>query len=366
MAFFKLNSTGSFINKVIPFFITLMFGSIFLSACQIEIGNGKKKDNDEEERVLPPVIVQQVTKSSISSILKLNSTIQPAKEVRIYPRSIGMVDALLTEEGQLVRKDQVLARLDNTDQSLAVERAKSKLSRAKYDLDRAEEMFENKLLSENELRQFQLIFSEDEINLTQAQITLNRTIIKAPFAGTITERQIVAGDKVDPSRPLFSLVDQRSMKLDLWVNEDVATRMKVGMIGTVIPFSSSSLDSVEAILVRVNPVIDQEYGKRKATFELMGKFKQLKPGQFVDINLSLLTHSDVMVIPKRAIVHQAGSAVVFVCNDSVAVRRVVRTELETGDLIEISQGINVGDYIIVEGQSTLKDSTVVNVLTPEL
>jgi membrane fusion protein (multidrug efflux system) len=227
-------------------------------------------------------------------------------------------------------------------------------------------MYKNRLLSENELRQYQLIFHEDEINLTQAQITLDRSVIKAPFAGTITEREIVAGDKVNPSRPLFALVDGSSMKLDVWVNEDVARIMKVGMIGMVMPFSSISLDTVEAVLVRVNPVIDPQYGKRKATFKIKGESTMLKPGQFVDINLSLLTHSDVLIIPKRAIVHQAGSAVVFVCNDSVAVRKVVQTDLETGDDIEITHGIDLGDFIIVEGQSTLKDSTVVNVITPEL
>jgi len=351
---------------MIPLHIYLILGTIIISSCQIEVGSKNKKGDEENDTILPPVIVQEVTKNDISSILKLNSTLQPAKLVKIYPQSVGMVNEILTEEGQFVRKDQVLARLDNIDQSLAVERANSKLSRAKYDLERAEEMYKNRLLSENELRQYQLIFHEDEINLTQAQITLDRSVIKAPFAGTITEREIVAGDKVNPSRPLFALVDGSSMKLDVWVNEDVARIMKVGMIGMVMPFSSISLDTVEAVLVRVNPVIDPQYGKRKATFKIKGESTMLKPGQFVDINLSLLTHSDVLIIPKRAIVHQAGSAVVFVCNDSVAVRKVVQTDLETGDDIEITHGIDLGDFIIVEGQSTLKDSTVVNVITPEL
>ncbi len=365
MVCFKLNITGSFLSKVIPFFIYVLLLSVIISACEIQIGDKKKKDN-EEERVLPPVIVHQVSKGSISNILKLNSTVQPAKEVRVFPRSVGVVDAISAEEGQHVWKGQVLARLDTTDQTLAVERAISKLSRSKYDLNRAEEMHKNKLLSENELRQFQLMYREDEINLAQAEVTLNRTVIKAPFAGVITERQIETGDKVDPSQPLFTIVDQRNLKLDVWINEEIAQSMKLGMKGNVIAFSSALTEGTEATLIRLNPVIDAQYGKRKATFELESNTQSLKPGQFVDISLTLVTHSDVIIIPKRALVHQAGSQIVFVCNDSVAVRKEVQTMLETGDNIEVEMGVKVGDLIIVEGQSTLKDSTIVNVINPKL
>jgi len=350
--------------KATSFISSLIVLSVLMTACEIQIGNRKNKD-DEEEKTLPPVIVQTVNKGSISSTLRLNSTAKPIKEVRLYSYSIGLVSEVLTEEGSFVNQNQVLVRLDNTDQSLAVERAESTLSRAKYDLDRGEELYKNHLLSENELRQFQLVLRENEINLAQARVNLERCAIKAPFAGTITERFIVAGDKVDPSRSLLNLVDQSSLILEVWVSETVAATLQLGTNGKVVPFSSSSKNSIYATLLRLSPVIDPQFGKRKATFDLGDYSPMLKPGQFVDVFLTLETHTDVVVIPKRAIVYQAGSPVVFVCNDSVAVRRAIKTDLETGDRIEILDGINIGEFIIVEGQSTLKDSTFVNVLTPD-
>ena len=322
------------------------------------------KDKEESEPPAPvPVAINVVERGDISTYLRLNSLLQANREVEIYARSVGRVIKLNVEEGDQVSQGDSLVKLEDREQKFAVERAAATVKREQVALDRLERLHshEQKMVSDDDYEMAKLSLHQAELGLQEAELALEYTAIRAPFDGTITERLVDYGDRVDLSRPLFRLVDHRTLHIDAWVAEADVPYLTIGQSASLIPSGNSS-DTLKAKLIRLSPVVDQVYGKVKATFELRNRSGNVRPGQFVELSLVLDTHRNSMIIPKRALVHEAGKPTVYLTQDTLAHRRKVTTGIETGDVIEILSGLSVGDSVIVEGQATLRDSTHIQVI----
>ncbi len=335
--------------------------SLFIS-CEIKFGKDKE---ESEPPAAVPVTVNVVSQGDISTYLRLNSLLQANREIEIFSRSVGRVTELNVEEGDNVLQGDSLTKLEDNEQKLAVERAAATVKREQVALERLERLHshEQRMVSDDDYEIAKLALHQAELGLQEAELALEYTLIRAPFSGTITERLIDLGDRVDLSRPLFKLVDHHTLRVDTWIAEADVSYLSIGQNAALIP-SGNSPDTLTARLIRLSPVVDQVYGKIKATFELRNRKGNVRPGQFVELSLVLDTHRNSIIIPKRALVHEAGKPTVYLVQDTLSHRRKVTTGIETGDVIEILSGLSVGDSVIVEGQATLRDSTHIQVIQP--
>ena len=346
-----------------PFYFPLLLSFlILLSGCRLQFGN-KDKNKDDEEDIRVPVVVTPSGKGDISTYLRLNGILETDREVRIFPRTMGRIIELNVEEGDKVRSGHLLARLEDDEQQLALERARTAIKQEQASLDRAEKLFSQDMLAEDEFERTRLSLEDAELRLKQAELSLEYTRITAPFPGIIAERYVDYGDRVDASTPLFKLVDESAMHLDCWVSETDMSKLRLGQEALI---TSTALPDQEsgAVLQRISPVVDPTFGKVKVTFGISSGHSPLRPGQFVELQLTLETHHDVQLIPKRALVYEAGVPVVFVRQDSLALRKRVELGLQAGDVTEVVSGIDIGTDIIIEGQATLRDSSLIKSVAP--
>ncbi len=356
--------SGCFQRASLLFCFLLIFsGLLCLSGCEIKLGGKKKKKNNDTEESLAPVVIRPSWTGDISTYLRLNGVLEADREVEVFSRTMGRIENLTVEEGDRVKSGQILARLENDEQQLALERAQAALESNQAALRRAEELFSRQMIAEDEIERLRLSVRDAELQLKQAELSLKYTIISAPFSGIIAERYVSLGDRVNVSRPLFKLVDNRILRVDGWVAQKDIAKLEIGQEASITT-TASSVHNYIARLVRISPVVDPTFGKVKVTFELPGRGVKLKPGQFVELELVLETHHDVQQMVKKALVYEAGIPVVFLAKDSLAFRRRVELGLETGDLVEIISGIDPGDSVIVEGQATLRDSARIKIVTP--
>lgn len=351
------------LGKTTPFiFVISIFLVInFIAGCELKIGGRKDKNKDEDIAV--PVILHTVERGEISKFLRLSGVLEALREVEIYSQTSGIIVELAVEEGMSVGEGRLLLRLESREQQLALERARALVSRENANLIRAEELFKNEMLAEDAYQLCQLNLRDAELRVGEAELALERTRILAPFSGTIAERFVDKGDRINMSRTLFKIVDESRLLLEVWVNEDDLQMLRLGQSGAVIPFSDRQSNS-KAKLIRVSPVVDPTFGKLKVTFEIDESPSNLKPGQYVELVINIAKHSDVLVIPKCALVYEAGIPIVFVRKDSLVFRRPVKIGLETGDIAEIIGGLGDAEEIVVDGQSTLRDSTLINPRKP--
>lgn len=351
-------------SSLLFYFLFIFSGLLCLSGCEFKIGGKKKrKGNDEIEETRAPVIIRSPWVGDISTYLRLNGVLEADREVEIFSRTIGRVEELFVEEGDRIKSGQTLARLEDDEQKLALERARAALESNRVALVRAEELFNRQMMAEDEIERLRLTLKDVELQLKQAELSLAYTLISAPFSGIIAERYINFGDRVDVSRPLFKLVDNRILRVEGWVAEKNISKLKIGQEAS-ITITASSEHRYNARLIRISPIVDPTFGKVKVTFELPGHGVQLKPGQFVELELVMETHHDVQQIPKKAIIYEAGVPVVYVAVDSLAFRHKLELGLEAGDVVEVISGINPDDRLIVEGQATLRDSSRIKIVTP--
>jgi len=360
---FTLYRKGRWIQSKTTLFVfvaLLLCGSI-LSSCKVEMGKQRGK-KDEKKDLAAPITAEPVSMGDISKYLRLNSVLKPIREINIFAQSAGTILELNVEEGDIVPKDKLLLTLESTDQELAAKRARTRLERERNSLSSAQELYNKNMLPEDEFKQIQLLVRDSELQLAQAELAMQRTNITAPFKGFISERFVNTGSRIDPSRPLFKLVDDSEIQLEVWVNEADLGALKIGLIADVKKNSKSD-QSFQAELIRISPVVDPTYGKLKATFQLINQSSDLKPGQLVELYLVLETHSNVLIIPKRALVYESGIPIVYINYDSLAFRRLIALGLETGENVEVLAGLTVGELIIVDGQSTLRDSSKVKHVT---
>jgi len=352
-------------RTVTPFYLLLFSSIVFIfSGCDIQIGDGRKKKGDKDtEKAVAPVVVTQSWNGDISTYLRLNGILKTDREVQVFSRSVGRIVGLSVEEGSWVQAGQLLARLEDDEQKLAVERAQTSFEMDRASLDRAEKLFNQNMMAEDEYERIKLSLDDARLRLKQAELNYEHTRITAPFSGIIAERYVNFGDRIDISRPLFKLVNSSKLRIDGWVAEVNISKLRIGQEASI---SSAAFpdDRFIAELVRISPIVDPSYGKVKVTFEIPNQDGRLKPGQFVELSLTLETHRNVRLIPKKAVVYEAGIPVVFINQDSLAFRRTIDIGLQTGDIVEILSGIDLGAGVIVDGQSTLRDSSLVKVVPP--
>ena len=327
-----------------------------MTGCDIQIGS--KKNKEDKVETINPVLIQQINRSDISRNYTSNGVLEAANEVVLFSQSAGHVIKIEVEEGMRVKKNQVLIKLNNEEQKLTVEKAKVRLELEKSNLERVAKLFEKKMVPDDEFQRAELAVRDAEISFEQSQLNLEKTTVKAPITGIISNRYIDVGDRIDFSTRLFSLVDNSKLKLNLWVNERDVDFLRIGMDVNIIG-SGTNAKAITGKLIRINPTIDPTFGKLKATIEISDNISNLRPGQFVNVELNLETHYNVLKIPKRSLIWEAGIPVIFTYSDSIAWRCPVELGIETGDFVELLSGAVQGDYIITDGQSTLRDSTKV-------
>mgnify|MGYP000100087308 CR=1 FL=1 len=346
--------------------VTLLFLSLLMVLtvnCNLRVGDGKKRNQNGKKPVTAPVLLQTVDRGDISSYLRLNANLEPANEVDVFSRTLGTVVELKVEEGDEVRSGQLLARLDDSEQQLSVARAEAAVDKETAAYERAKELFDNQMLSEDEFDRVRSSLRDARLVLEQSRLTLTYTRITAPITGTVSVRNVGLGDRVDVTRPLFHIVDRSFYQINGWVSEADLPHLRIGMVAEVRPASMPD-DSIPAVLVRISPVVDPTFGKVKATFRISKPPPHLKPGQFVEVRLALETHLNVPLIPKQALVYEAGRPVVYIYQDSLALRRPVEIGLQTGEAVELISGPEPGEQVITEGQTTIHDSARVRPITP--
>lgn len=332
-------------------------GGICLLGCNKGPADGKDSKKDVKDDALP-VEVTTLTRGGIEATLRNSTHLEAEEEVKVYARTANRVIELLVEEGDEVKKGQVLLRLDNDIQKNAFAKAEASLAKGREEFDREKALFEQKLVSEqlfnntkHELRQLELAFED-------AQRGLEYTEVRAPIAGTISQRLVKYGDLVNLNQHLFDIVDFNSMVARIYVPEKSLPDLKLDQPArvTATPFGTNEFTGY---VKRIAPIVESKTGTVKVTIGLRD-IGELRPGMYVDVELITAKRNDALLITKRALLYDGELTYVFRLLPERKVERVV-VDARITDKFNVSPatGFKEGDQIVVAGQTGLKDGAKV-------
>ncbi len=320
----------------------------------------------------PMVDVQQVAKKPINAFLILNGTVEPERQVAVHSRLAAYVKNIVREEGDIVKKNDLLALLDDTEIAISHKQAKIQLEQAQLTLKdeeanykRSQELHKTAMISqqdyqdaESNYNKAQLEYKTKTENFKDLQLQLNYTRITAPVSGYVTQRMLEVGARVTANQQVYTVEDFNPLLIKVYVPTSDMINLEKGMkteITTTVLEGITFNGSVKLI----NPRIDVNSGTVKVTVEVFDKSGKLKPGMFVETRILVRNKPDALVVPKKAVRHKGDQTFVFVFKRMKATKRLVQTGIIEGDFIEIHDGLEAGQRVVTVGVEGLKDGMTV-------
>lgn len=307
-----------------------------------------------------PVEVAPVTRRDISSFIETNGIIEAENEVDIVSRLTGPIVTLRAEEGMLVSKGQLLARIDDQDLRSSVEIARVALEEARLTYERSKKLHEGRLISPEEYEQSANRFETAQAQYRNNQILLGYTEIKAPFSGHIISRYVDLAQQVNPGSQLFRISDFDPLLCPIQVPERELPRLAAEQ-SAYLTIEAWELERFPASVLRVSPVVDAATGTVKVTLHVQPD-SRLRPGMFTRVFLETERRQASLVIPKTALSLESLGDTVYVAESGSAARRDVTLGFREGDFVEVVDGLSEGESIVVVGQDGLSDGTPIQIL----
>jgi len=322
---------------------------------------GKSAEQDKDGKAPVPVSISAVASGTISSYISSTANLVAEDEVKILAETEGRVDDLRVEEGHRIGRGQVLATIDRSDEEMSLKKAEFRAANAQIAYDRAKQVVADSLMSQE---QFDKVRMENDIaaqELAEARWKLDKTAIKAPFGGRVTERAIRPGQHVRPGDHLFTVADFDPLIARIYLPEKDVYGLKEGR---QVRISLKAHEEVRFVgrIRQISPVVDTATGTVKVTVEANDPPSEVRPGAFVTIDIVRETRTRATLVPREAVVRELQEAYVFVARDGAAVRRPVALGLEENGHIEAVSGIEPGEDVIVAGQGNLRDGARVKVI----
>ncbi|NIR47513.1 efflux RND transporter periplasmic adaptor subunit [candidate division KSB1 bacterium] len=324
-------------------------------------GEAKDKSNPEENTVLIPVEVSQASRDDISAYLTGTATIEAEHEAEVVAKTSGIIEEILVEEGVFVEKGQVLARLEEEMLAIATEKAKADLDKLENDFNRNKELFEKRLISKEEFQNVRFQYEAQKAEFKQAKLNLKYASIRAPITGVIARRYIKAGNMIEKNQPAFRIVDFEDLIANVYVPEVEIQKVEVGQRAE-LNLDATNGSVFEGYVDRISPIVDPASGTVRVTVAIKNPNSYIKPGMFVRIRIIHDTHQNSLLIPKQAVISEDGTDLVYSIEDSIAVKKAVKTGYSSDTRIEILDGLSSGEQVVVVGQNGLKDSSKVEIV----
>ncbi len=318
-------------------------------------------DKNKPEQELIPVETTVISSGTISDYLLQSSNLETEEMADVYSRVQGLVERIYVEEGDYVKKGQLLLTLEADEFQLAEKKAAVNFQQKKSAFERVDAMYQKNLVSREDWEQAKFNREAAKIEWDEAKLNLDYTKIKAPIAGYIAERLCRPGDRIQPTVKLFSVINTDEMIAVVHVPEKEMGTIKKNQPAFIRSIHLKD-QQFPGWIKRVSPAVDPQSGTFKVTVGVRNRNNILKPGMFVNVNIVTSTHTDAVLIPKTAIVYENERMNVFVVRDSVAHKIPLTVGFQDYEKVESLEGVAAGDEVIVVGQAGLKDKTRVKVV----
>ena len=319
-------------------------------------------DGDEEEAPVIPVEVIAVNRGDVYAAYTGAASLEAFDEAVVVAKVGGEVRQILVEEGDFVKRGDVLARLDGDQLRLELEQSRANLAKLQQEHDRNIELHERGLVASNayETTKFDLDALQAQHDL--AELRYRYTTVRAPIDGVISSRDIKVGNTIAENAPTFRITALDPLVAYLFIPE-----REFGRIAATQPvqLTIDALPGVvfEGNVARISPTVDPESGTFKATIEVSDVASRLKPGMFGRFAVIYDQQSDALLLPQDAIIEtQTGDMVYVVDEENVAHRVDITTGYVWREDIAILDGLSDADRVVVVGQAALRDGSRVRVI----
>ena len=311
-----------------------------------------------------PVKATPVIQDTVIAEITALGTVRSDEAIIVRPEIAGRVQTIHFQEGQLVNKNDPLFTLDPAEYKAQLDGSAAQSRLEQLNFERAQTLYSKQLTSRQNLDEAQARLDAARANQTKDQVRLDKTVIRAPFAGVMGLRQVSPGAYVSPGDDLTILGSVGSLKLDVQVPEIYLAKVRVGQPLT-LEVDAYPGRTFPGTVYAIEPRIDEETRTIRLRARVPNPDILLRPGMFARVALTLEKRDKALLVPEQAIVPQGQKSFVFRVVDNKAVLTPVTLGQRRPGQVEISAGLNSKDLVVTDGQIKLRDGMTVQVLPPE-
>ena len=357
--------------------------------------------NRERPVEVEVVAVTERAAGTQASVLNASGYVTARRRATVSSKVTGKVIEVNVEEGMAVREGQVLARLDDSTLQagitlaraqlqatrLAVPEIEVRLAEARINLQRQERLMKDGLTTPSAIDQAQAEVNSlsarissvrEQVTVAQSQVALQQTaiddmVIRAPFSGVALSKDAQPGEMVSPVSAgggftrtgISTIVDMRSLEIEVDVNESYINRVSAGQPVTAVLDAYPDWQ-IPAKVIAVVPTADRQ----KATVLVRIGFTALDPRILPDMGVKVtflreadaaapVTAQAVTLVPKAAVKTENGNTYVYLVQQTTVERRAIKTGGTDGDRIEVTAGLKGGDRVVISPPPELTEGMLV-------
>jgi membrane fusion protein, multidrug efflux system len=336
----------------------LQFASIFIALFTAMACGGKKKNSEAVQKQAgakpQPMRVDGyiVSAEPFQESLEIPGNIVANEVAEIHPEVSGRIVQLNVVEGRYVSKGALLAKLYDGDLRAQLNKIQVQLALAQKTEERQAQLLKIQGISQQDYDISLLQVNSLRADIGILQTSIAKTVVRAPFSGKIGLNKISPGSYVTPASVIAVINQTDELKLDFTVPEKYSGVMKAGQSVQFTIEGAKKEFTAKVVATEAN--LTENTRSLTVRAAIQGKDDALLPGAFAKVILNLAPEPDAILVPTQAILPQARGKKVILFRGGTAVFKDVTTGVRDSARVQITEGINPGDTVVVTGLLSLR------------
>jgi membrane fusion protein (multidrug efflux system) len=343
-------------QRIFP--LLILFQVLLIGGCSSEKNGPPGRQSDMAAGGVPVEVVV-IQPRLLSNKIFTTGTLLANEEVELRPEVSGRVSSISFTEGSRVKRGEVLLKINDRELKAQLKRKEFEEKEASDNEARMRRLFELKGISQEEYDKaanaLGMIKAEKEVIGSQ----LAKTEIVSPFDGVVGLRYVSQGSYVTSNMLVATMQDVDPIKVEFSVPEKYAKQIKPG--NEITLRVGDSQEQYQGSVYAVEAKIDPATRTMKARARIPNPRGDLIPGSFAKVDITLEQLPNAIVIPTEAIIPEMSGEKVFLCVDGRARSVPVKTGIRTETEVQIVEGLNPQDTLVVTGLLQLTDDKTVKI-----
>lgn len=321
----------------------------------------------DENHKLALITTIPVKDTIFNHYLELQATVQTKENIVLNSEFAGVLQQVYVKEGQKVSKGQTLAKIDDGGLSSQLAQMETQAALAKTTFERQQNLWNQKIGSEIQYLQAKTNYEAQLKAVSQMRSQVGKTVVRAPFSGTIDDIITERGSVVSPGSPIMRIVNLSNMYLEAEVPEKNIATVKKGT-DVIVNFPILG-ETINAKVTQASNYINPANRSFNIQINVPSKNGQIKPNLTSKIQIKDYTNPNTIIVPISIVSENAdGEQYLYIAENvtkdgqAVAKKVIVKTGLSQGNYVEITEGIKDGNLVISEGARSVKDGQKVSII----
>jgi membrane fusion protein (multidrug efflux system) len=299
-----------------------------------------------------PVEVAVARTDTVVDAIIATGQIEPLQSIQLRPEVDGRLVEIMVREGTEVAQGTPLFKVDDQELAAQVARAQAERDLAQQALTRTRALLADKAAAQADVERAEAQMRSTQAGLDLLQLRLDRTVVRAPFAGVTGQRLASLGDYVNNATRLITLQTNNPQRAAFQVPERYADQLKLRQ-RVVFRVAALAGRDFTGIVDFIDPLV--QLPGRTITIKALvqNPRRELQAGMFIEARLETAVRPTATVIPEDAVSPSQGQMLVWVIRDGKAERREVTLGVRTPGYVEVLSGIDPEDQVVVGGSERL-------------